>query len=145
MLVLMPDDGKFDDFESVMSSYVLDIIIDEMAYSPIRLTFPKFEYETELSLAKTLSLMGMSTAFSDGADFSGMTGSKELFISDVFHKAYVNVDEEGTEAAAATAVVMAVTSMPENPIELTVDRPFMFFIREHETNSILFIGRVVSP
>ena len=145
MLVLMPDDGKFDDLESVMSSYVLDIIIDEMAFSPIRLTFPKFEYETELSLARTLSLMGMPTAFSDGADFSGMTGSKELFISDVFHKAYVNVDEEGTEAAAATAVVMAVTSMPENPIELTVDRPFLFFIREHETNSILFVGRVVSP
>ena len=145
MLVLMPDDGKFETIESVMSSYVLNVILDEMVYTPIRLTFPKFEYEAELSLARTLSAMGMPTAFSDGADFSGMTGSKDLFISDVFHKAYVNVDEEGTEAAAATAVVMAVTSMPENPIELTVDRPFMFFIREHETNSILFIGRVVSP
>ena len=145
MLVLMPDEGKFVDIESVMSSYVLNEILGEMAYSPVRLTFPKFEYEAELSLARMLSAMGMPTAFSDAADFSGMTGSRELFISDVFHKAYVNVDEEGTEAAAATAVVMSVTSMPENPIELTVDRPFLFFIREHETNSILFMGRVVSP
>ena len=90
-------------------------------------------------------MMGMPTAFSDGADFSGITGSKDLFISDVFHKAYVNVDEEGTEAAAATAVDMAVTSMPESPIELIVDRPFIFLIREYETNSILFVGRVLNP
>jgi serpin B len=89
--------------------------------------------------------MGMTTAFSPEADFSGMTGSKEIFISDVFHKAYVKVDEEGTEAAAATAVVMKMVSEPLNPVELTVDRPFLFFIREHETNTILFMGRVVEP
>ena len=143
MLVLIPDQGKFDVFESVISSYVLDMILDDMAYTPVMLHFPSFEYEAELSLARTLSAMGMPTAFSEAADFSGMTGSKDLFISDVFHKAYVSVDEEGTEAAAATAVLMKLTSMPENPIELTVDRPFLFFIRDHQTNSILFMGRVV--
>jgi serpin B len=74
-----------------------------------------------------------------------MTGNKDLFISDVFHKAYVNVDEEGTEAAAATAVIMSVTSAPADPLEITVDSPFLFVIREHQTNTILFMGRVVSP
>jgi len=87
----------------------------------------------------------MPTAFSDLADFSGMTGNKDLFISDVFHKAYINVNEEGTEAAAATAVIMSLTSMPVNPVELVIDRPFLFLIREQTTKTILFMGRVVSP
>jgi serpin B len=145
MLVLMPDQGEFEVLESVLSDYTLNIIMEEMVYTPIRLTFPSFEFETDLSLAKILTDMGMPTAFSDQADFSGMTGSKDLFISDVFHKAYLNVKEEGTEAAAATAVLMKITSAPMNPVELVVDRPFLFFIREHETNTILFMGRVVSP
>jgi serpin B len=74
-----------------------------------------------------------------------MTGNKDLYISDVFHKAYVGVDEEGTEAAAATAVIMELTAAPMDPLQLTVDRPFLFAIREHQTNSILFMGRLVSP
>ncbi|NQS92597.1 MAG: serpin family protein, partial [Chloroflexi bacterium] len=114
-------------------------------YTPVAITFPKFEFESEISLANILVEMGMPSAFNAEADFSGMTGTKELFISDVFHKAYLKVDEEGTEAAAATAVLMELTSAPENPIQLTVDRPFLFLIRDHETNSILFMGRVVSP
>lgn len=145
MLVLVPDRGSFADFEAQLCAETLSRVLDGLTYSPIDLKFPKFEFESGLSLARTLSDMGMPTAFSDGADFSGMTGSKDLFISDVFHKAFVSVDEEGTEAAAATAVLMQVTSMPESPLELTVDRPFLFLIREHETNTILFIGRVVSP
>ena len=87
----------------------------------------------------------MPSAFNDLADFSGMTGEKDLFISDIFHKAYVKVDEEGTEAAAATAVVMQVTSAPADPLQLTVDRPFLFLIRDHQTQSVLFMGRVVEP
>ena len=145
MLVLIPDEGTFDQFEGDFSKVLLDQVISEMQYSSVRLVFPKFEFETEISLAKTLAAMGMPEAFSGAADFSGMTGDKDLFISDVFHKAYVGVDEKGTEAAAATAVMMRLTSAPENPIELTVDRPFLFAIRDHQTNSILFMGRVVSP
>jgi len=145
MLVVVPDQGKFEEFENQFSFEELNRILDGISYSPVVLTFPKFEYETEISLASTLSAMGMPTAFSDAADFSGMTGAKDLFISDVFHKAFVSVDEEGTEAAAATAVEMSLTSMPESPIELTVDRPFLFLIREHETGSVLFMGRVVNP
>lgn len=145
MLVLIPDEGSFQDFEEGFSSLVLDQIVSEMVYTPVQLIFPKFEFETEISLADTLAAMGMPQAFSGAADFSGMTGDKDLFISDVFHKAYIGVDEEGTEAAAATAVVMKLTAAPENPLQLTVDRPFLFAIRDHQTNSILFMGRVVSP
>lgn len=145
MLVLIPDEGNFQAFEDGFSQEILDTVVSEMLYTPVQLTFPKFEFETEISLAKTLAAMGMPEAFSGAADFSGMTGDKDLFISDVFHKAYVGVDEKGTEAAAATAVMMRLTAAPENPIELTVDRPFMFAIRDHQTNSVLFMGRVVSP
>ena len=145
MLVIVPDEGKFTDFEVNLNSEILDEIIGNLAYQPMYLNFPKFEFETEISLATILAKMGMPSAFNDGADFSGMTGTKDLFISDVFHKAFVSVDEEGTEAAAATAVVMSLTSAPENPLRLEVDRPFLFLIRDIQTNSILFMGRVVEP
>jgi len=145
MLVLIPDEGSFKEFEGALSSAVLEQVVSEMVYTPVQLLFPKFEFETEISLADTLAAMGMPQAFSGAADFSGMTGDEDLFISDVFHKAYIGVDEEGTEAAAATAVVMKLTAAPMNPLQLTVDRPFLFAIRDHQTNSILFMGRVVSP
>ncbi len=145
MLVLVPDQGNFNNFESGLDPAVLDQIVAGLAYRPMYLTFPKFEFESEISLGQTLAEMGMPSAFNDGADFSGMTGQKDLFISDVFHKAFVSVDEEGTEAAAATAVVMSLTSAPADPLRLVVDRPFLFLIRDHQTNSILFMGRVVEP
>jgi len=145
MLVLVPDQGNYYDFEAGLNMDLLNQTIGELTYRPMYLSFPKFEFESEIGLAQTLSEMGMPTAFSDGADFSGMTNAKDLFISDVFHKAFVSVDEEGTEAAAATAVVMKLTAAPENPLRLDVDRPFLFLIRDHQTNSILFLGRVVEP
>ncbi|GAI17987.1 unnamed protein product, partial [marine sediment metagenome] len=89
--------------------------------------------------------MGMPVAFSGGADFSGMTGNRDLFIADVIHEAFVSVDEAGTEAAAATAVVMTMTAPPGAPVEVTVDHPFIFLIRDIETGAILFFGRVVNP
>lgn len=90
--------------------------------------------------------MGMRVAFSGEADFSGMTGNRDLFIADVIHKTFVSVDEAGTEATAATAVVMLPTAMPpEEPVEVTVNRPFVFLIHDIETGSILFVGRVVNP
>jgi serpin B len=107
---------------------------------------PKFEYESAFSLGDTLAGMGMPLAFDeDFADFSGMTDRQALFIGNVIHKAFVAVDEEGTEAAAATAVIMdlATAMMPEN--ELYIDRPFIYFIRDVESGQILFIGRVLNP
>jgi serpin B len=106
---------------------------------------PKFEFDSSFSLKKVLTEMGMPVAFSANADFSGMTGNEELFISDVIHKAFVSVDEAGTEAAAATAVIMELKAMPEEPIELTLNRPFIFLIRDIETDAILFVGRVMNP
>jgi len=87
----------------------------------------------------------MPVAFSGGADFSGMTGNRDLFIADVVHKAFVSVDEAGTEAAAATAVVMELTAVPGEPVEVTIDRPFIFLIRDIETGTILFVGRIMNP
>jgi serpin B len=89
--------------------------------------------------------MGMPGAFTGAAGFSGMTGGRDLFIAEVIHKAFVSVDEAGTEAAAATAVVMSELALPEEPAEVTVNRAFIFFIRDIETDAILFVGRVVNP
>ena len=114
---------------------------------PVELAFPKFDIETSVSLADTLKEMGMSIAFSDGADFSGMTTQEQLFIGDVIHQANITVDEEGTEAAAATAVVMVATSAPpeEEPVTLIVDRPFTFWLRSRTTGVVVFMGRVNDP
>jgi serpin B len=89
--------------------------------------------------------MGMPIAFTDGADFSGMTGKRDLYIDEVIHKAFVSVDEAGTEAAAASAVIMKLTAMPTDTAVVTVDRPFIYLIRDIETGAILFFGRVVNP
>jgi serpin B len=106
---------------------------------------PRFEFESAFSLNDLLAGMGMRTAFSGAADFSGMTGYPDLFISDVVHKAFVAVDEAGTEAAAATAVIMPTSAAPEPAVEVTIDRPFIFLIRDIQTGTILFVGRVVNP
>jgi len=105
------------------------------------------EFTSDFSLKETLSTMGMPVAFTDGADLSGMDGKHDLFISDVIHKAFVSVDESGTEAAAATAVIIAATSvpMPEQIITMTIDRPFIFLIRDIQTGTILFLGHVTNP
>jgi serpin B len=91
--------------------------------------------------------MGMALAFGAEVDFSGMTGTRALYISDVIHKAFVAVDEAGTEAAAATAVVMVESAAPiyENLATMRLDRPFLFLIRDDDTGTILFTGRVLNP
>ena len=112
----------------------------------VALTMPKLEFDSSFELAENLADMGMPDAFLDQvADFSGMDGTRRLFIRDVVHKAFVSVDEAGTEAAAATAVVVVEKGMPAPPVEVTIDRPFVFLIRDIETGAILFLGRVVNP
>lgn len=105
---------------------------------------PRFKTTCRFGLAKTLAAMGMPSAFSGAADFSGMTGTHDLFISDVVHKAFVEVNEEGTEAAAATGVVMTL-GMVSRPRIFKADHPFLFLIRENHTGSILFLGRITDP
>ncbi len=145
MVVLLPEESRFEKFQSSLDEQVLEEIISELERKEVRLTLPKFEFESEFSLKKVLSAMGMPVAFSDQADFSGMTGKQDLKIAEVIHKAFVTVDEDGTEAAAATAVIVELTAAPMEPVEMTIDHPFIFLIRDIETESILFIGRVVNP
>ena len=108
--------------------------------------FPKFKIESQFSLGQTLALMGMPDAFEpELADFSAMVGQKELYISAVIHKAFLEVNEEGSEAAAATGVVVSVTSIAPSPPIFKADHPFVFFIRDNKSQSILFLGRVLNP
>jgi serpin B len=145
MVILLPTSGNFESFEEGLEVQQVSDIIGDLQFREVALTMPRFEFESEFSLKDTLEDMGMPTAFSGAADFSGMTGSPDLSISEVIHKAFVSVDEEGTEAAAATAVIMGETAMPAEPAEVTIDRPFIFLIRDIETGAILFVGRVVNP
>jgi serpin B len=144
MVILLPDSGQFEAFESSLSAEPVAGIIESLDYREVDLTMPKFEFDSEFSLSAALSALGMPIAFTTGADFSGMTGNHDLYIADVVHQAFVSVDEAGTEAAAATAVVMELTAIPD-VVEVTVDRPFIFFIRDIETGTILFVGRTLNP
>jgi serpin B len=143
MVVVLPDEGRFEEIEACLDAGFLGAALERVRYGQVRLTMPKWEFESEFGLKDVLAGMGMPVAFSDAADFSGMTGNPDLAISEVIHKAFVAVDEAGTEAAAATAVIMRLTAMPGGPVEVTIDRPFVFFIRDIQTGSILFAGRVV--
>lgn len=145
MVLLVPDRGAFSAFEEALSAEVVADILARMEQISVNLAMPRFKYDATLSLADTLRAMGMPEAFSANADFSGMDGTRNLAITDVFHKAFVAVDEAGTEAAAATAVIIGLTAMPASPVDLTVDRPFIFLIRDIQTGAILFVGRVLNP
>ena len=154
MTVLLPDAGNFEAFEDSLDDELVGRILEDLETRGVTLTMPMFEFSSTFALADTLRTMGMPDAFDVlRADFSGMDGRSCaagdipcLAVSKVIHKAFVLVDEEGTEAAAATAVlVFPVSGAPGPPIELTVDRPFIFLIRDKATGTILFMGRVLDP
>jgi len=145
MVILLPEAGQFEIFEKELQAQWVSNIIKGLQATQVTLTMPQFEFDSEFSLKDTLAGMGMPIAFSGGADFSGMTGTPDLFIGEVLHKAFVSVDEAGTEAAAATAVIMSKTAMPSQSVEVTIDRPFIFLIRDIDTGVVLFVGRVLDP
>jgi serpin B len=145
MVILLPKVGQFDAFEKSLDVELVKAIIDKLETSQVTLTMPKFEYESSFGLKQALSTLGMGVSFTPGADFSGIDSEHDLLIQDVLHKAFVSVDEAGTEAAAATAVIVGVTSIPAEPIEVKTDRPFIFLIRDVETGTVLFVGRVLNP
>ncbi|MFC2026622.1 serpin family protein [Chloroflexota bacterium] len=145
MVIILPEEGNFDAFEGSLDAGLVDEIISDIENTSVILTMPRFEFESEFSLKEVLETMGMTNAFIFGmADFSDITDEESLFIGDVVHKAFVSVDEEGTEAAAASVVVVAGGISPEQP-EVTVDQPFIFLIRDIQTGTVLFVGRVVNP
>jgi serpin B len=146
MLVVVPEPGGLGVVEDGLAAGFLDEAVTGLADQRVVLTLPKWDTESHVQLRQALSELGMPTAFSDGADFSGMTTEAELAVQDVVHQANITVDEKGTEAAAATAVVVGVTSAPvDEPVVVTADRPFLFVLRDVETGAILFLGRVVDP
>ena len=145
MYVLLPDniDG-LPLLESGLNVSSLDTAIDAMR--PIiyaRLTLPKFKMEEQFDLRSALRDMGIGDLFTSSADLTGMSNAEGLYISKVVHKAYIDVNEEGTEAAAPTAVIVSRSSL--RPLSVVADRPFLFLVREQRTKSIVFIGRYVRP
>lgn len=147
LALLLPDAGRFAAFERRLGAEQLGAIGQALAPRRIELALPRFRVQFATNLAATLAGMGMPLAFSDDADFAGMTGAPDLIIAAVLHQAFVAVDEAGTEAAAATAVVMRLRGalMEDPPLPVTVDRPFLFLIRDRQTGTIVFLGRVLDP
>jgi serpin B len=140
MLVLLPrqQDGLAE-LEAQLTLDRLDAIVQGLAEQQVELALPRFRMETQFELSETLQAMGMRQAFGRSADLTGIATAEDLYVKAVVHKAFVEVNEEGTEAAAATAVGVGVTSMPPSMI---VDRPFLFVIRERLSGTILFLGQV---
>jgi serpin B len=147
MTVLLPKkhDGLAE-LESSLTAHTLRSLVAKSHEQTVTVYLPRFKLTSQFSLQNTLAAMGMPDAFSQNtADFSAMDGNRMLYISAVVHKAFVDVNEEGTEAAAATGVVVSVTAMPVRPAVFRADHPFVFLIRDIHSGSILFLGRVVDP
>jgi len=141
MTVILPHDNKTT--TDVLNNLTLtnwNSTLSSMRERELIVHFPRFKVENKFTLNKVLQNMGMKLAFSDFADFSKISDIK-LIISEVIHKTYVTVDEEGTEAAAVTSIGFETTSMPDYPV-FTVDKPFLFVIKEKSTGVILFIGKM---
>jgi serpin B len=151
MIVLLPNDvsGLSALEQSLTATNAQQWLRQLGSVSKVIVTMPKFKTTQQFELGSTLAAMGMPLAFAGGADFSAMTGKRDLAISAVIHKAYIDVNEEGTEAAAATAVTMRALAMraPDRtpPPVFRADHPFVFLIRDHRSNAILFMGRMADP
>ncbi|WP_437971209.1 serpin family protein [Sorangium sp. So ce260] len=145
MVIILPAEGTLDAFEASLDGAKLDGIVGAMGEHLVDTTMPRFKFEYELSLKDTLKAMGMEVAFTAGAaDFTGINAKGRPYIQDVIHKAFVGVNEAGTEAAAATAVIVGEESAPA-PASLSLVSPFLFLIRDNATGSILFAGRIADP
>ena len=145
MLILLPLD---DDIEALENSFTLEKLTawkKSLRKRRVNIYIPKFKFETKYFMKKTLSNLGMPAAFTNSADFSGMTGTNDLKIDEVIHQAFIEVNEEGTEAAAATGIVMMQKSMPPPTPIFKADHPFIFIIQQKETGNILFMGRINNP
>ncbi|HEY1922314.1 MAG TPA: serpin family protein [Tepidisphaeraceae bacterium] len=147
MTILLPRsvDGLAS-LESGLSAKFLNDVETGMQREAVEVAIPKFKFSAEFGLAEKLKEMGMGSAFTPGrADFSGIGGQADVYISKVQHKAFIAVDEQGTEAAAATGIVMAPTAVFMSRMTFTADHPFLFMIRDKSSGAILFLGRVENP
>ena len=145
MIIILPKENDLTMFEQIFNKENLSIWMDSMYPTNVDIYLPKFTFKTEYNLKDILSNMGLDVAFSSNADFSGMNGYGGLFIEKVLHKAFVEVNEEGSEAAAATTVHVLETAMPEPTKVFDADHPFIFLIQHKETDTILFMGSISNP
>lgn len=144
MLILLPKENDLSIAEKYLDNSKFTDITNNLQKEQMPIKIPKFKFTTDFSLSEDLKIMGMPTAFTPDADLSGMTGNRDLMITTAIHKAFVEVNEEGTEAAAATVWSVGESmAMPKDTFY--ADHPFIFMIRENSTGNILFIGRVVDP
>lgn len=144
MTVILPAEGKTcDDYLNNISISSLNQSLASMSNQKVEVHLPRFKLEKDYSLVATLKAMGMQKAFGDYADFSALS-TERIFISEIMHKTYIAVDEEGTEAAAITNIGIVSTSLPNYPV-FNANRPFLFMIREKTTGIILFMGKIISP
>ena len=151
MVILLPEDGRFREIEQRLTGEWVSDVVGNLGDQDVILTMPKFTYAPELPLTQILPEMGMPDAFSN-ADFSGILDMEKyrVYIKEVLHKSFIDVNEQKTEAAAATKVEIVVVEKGievggPSPIVMRVDRPFMFVIHDIKTNTILFVGRVMNP
>jgi len=145
MLFVLPrQHNQLSALEKALSGTYLDQILSQMHSVKVQIELPRLSLSAEFSLPKVLKAMGMTDAFTlPPADFSGMTGKKDLFVSEVIHKAMIEIYEEGAEAAAATGVTMSRGMV--RPTAFQAKHPFLFLIRDQRSQGILFLGRVVDP
>ncbi len=143
MLIILPKQ-KLEKIERLLNRQ-LNKWLSDLHPQQVKVYLPKFKINTNLELSKTLATMGMIDAFDSRADFSGIDGTKELYLSAVIHQAFVEVDEKGTKATAAAGTVFATRGIAPVIPKFRADHPFIFFIRHNPSNSILFIGRVINP
>jgi serpin B len=145
MIIVLPKENSISTAESKINAENLSAWRNNLIQGDIIVQIPKFKFEKKYSLNNIMRQMGIIDAFEpDIADFSGMDGTKWLFISEAIHQSFIEVNEEGTEAAAATAIIMEATSIPEYK-EFIADHPFLFLIQHKETGAILFMGKVMNP
>ena len=146
MMLIVPDQDQFAVFDQSLDATRLRAINANLQPVSVQLGLPKFSFGASFDMGGELAALGMPDAFDpENADFSGMTGGRDLYVSKVLHQAFVAVDEKGTEAAAATSVIMAPTSIMLPDLSLVLDRPFIFIIHDLGTKQILFMGRVLDP
>ena len=146
MLILLPKKNDMSDVEDNLDMEAIDDYRKNLESQRVRLTLPKFSFETKYLMSSDLKAMGMPTAFLyPDADFTGMSPRGELYIYEVIHQTFIEVAEYGTEAAAATAVVMAAGSVPRPATPFTADHPFIFLIQQKGSGNILFMGRMSDP
>jgi serpin B len=145
MLLLAPESGSFDRFKQSLDGNRVNSILDNLELHDVNLKVPLFNYKYDLNLKQLLSRLGMERAFSSEADFSGMSGNRGLYLQDVLHKAFIAINEKGTEAAAATAAIVSWKMALPLAVEMKLDRPFIYLIRHKQTGLILFAGCLVNP